>query len=351
MRARTLFVAFAVSIIIGIAPAVAADPIEEFFKGKIIKIVVGASAGGAFEVNARVLGRHIGRHIPGNPTIIAEAMPGAGGSRANAFLYNAAPQDGSYWGAVLPPSIISPLLRPVKYDSAKFHWLGSITPMSTVTSVWHTAPAKTIEEAKKTPLIMASSSRLSNAYLVPALLNAAIGTRFTFVQGYAGGAPMNAAMEKGEVHGRVNYYNSYIVLQPHWIKGRQVIHLVQNGPRIKDLPNVPSMVDLMPTDEFKRLAKVLELDSDVGHGFFLPPRVPADRVAAIRKAFAATMRDPAYLAEAKERKLIVDPVSAEDVQKIIEHALSIPRETIEKFKKMVQLDADDGGTAKKKKKS
>ena len=172
MRFRALIATLAVPTLLAAAMPARADAIADFFHGRLIKIIVGASAGGAFEVNARILGRHITRHIPGQPTVVVEAMPGAGGARAMAYLYNAAPQDGTYWGAVLPSSIISPLLRPVKYDSSKFHWLGSLTPMSTVASVWHTAPAKTLAEAKKTPLIMATSSKLSNAYLIPALLNA-----------------------------------------------------------------------------------------------------------------------------------------------------------------------------------
>ena len=351
MRLRALIAALAVPALLAAAVPARADAIADFFKGKLIKIIVGASAGGAFEVNARILGRHMTRHIPGQPTIVVEAMPGAGGARAMAYMYNAAPQDGSYWGAVLPSSIISPLLRPVKYDSAKFHWLGSLTPMSTVASVWHTAPAKTLDEAKKTKLIMATSSKLSNAYLIPALLNAIVGTKFTFVQGYAGGAPMNLAMEKGEVNGRVNYYNSYIVLQSEWIKEHKVIHLVQAGPAIKDLPDVPRLVDLMKTDEERRIAAVLSVDSDVGHGFYLPPRVPAERVAALVRAFADTMKDPAFVKEAAEHSLVLDPIGAAGVQQIVAHALSTPPEIIAKFKKMVQLDVPDGpgGKARKKK--
>ena len=351
MRFRALIATLAVPMLIAAAVPARADAIADFFHGKLIKIIVGASAGGAFEVNARILGRHITRHIPGQPTVVVEAMPGAGGARAMAYMYNAAPQDGTYWGAVLPSSIISPLLRPVKYDSSKFHWLGSLTPMSTVASVWHTAPAKTLEEAKKTPLIMATSSKLSNAYLIPALLNAIVGTRFTFVQGYAGGAPMNLAMEKGEVNGRVNYYNSYLVLQSEWIRDRKVIHLVQAGPAIKDLPHVPRLIDLMKTDEERRIAAVLSVDSDVGHGFYLPPRVPADRVKALVTAFSETMKDPAFIKDAADHSLVLDPISAEGVQKIVAHALSTPPAIIAKFRTMVKLDAPGGGGGKGKKKA
>ena len=318
------------------APA-GAQSVAEFFKGRTITTVVGGSAGGSFSLNARVLSHHMQRHVPGNPTMIVQAMPGAGGAKAMSFMYNAASKDGTHMGAVLPPSILSPLFRKVKYRSEEFQWVGSITPMPTVTSVWYTHGIRTLDDAKKAPVIMATSSKLSVAYLVPAFINALVGTKFTFVQGYRGGAPMNNAMEKGEVMGRVNFYNSYVTLTPHWLRDKKVIHLAQHGPRIKELPGVPHILDLVKTAKQRRMAEMLETGPKVGHGFYLPPGVPADRVAALRAAFAATMKDPVYLKEAKDRNLIVNPVKAGDIQRLVEATLTMPKPIIEEFKTLVKL--------------
>ncbi len=332
------------------APA-QADAVADFYKGKKITAISGGGAGGGFSFNARVLGRHIVRHIPGNPEWVVTAMPGAGGARSMKYINNAAAQDGTVVGVVLPPSILSPLLRKkIGYDSAKFHWLGSITPMAQVISVWHTHGVKSLEDVKKRQVILGTSSKLSSGYLIPAFVNALIGTRFKVISGYRGGDRQNNAMQKGEIQGRGSFYNSYKVTKPHWLRDKSIIHLVQLGPFIKELPNVPRVRDLAKTDEERRIVKFLQIGAQVGHGFYVSPNVPRARVAALRKAFATTVRDPAYLAEAKRRNLIVDPVSGKDLQRTIAGAMATPRAVINKFKEMVKLDTIKLKKAKKKKK-
>jgi tripartite-type tricarboxylate transporter receptor subunit TctC len=332
------------------APA-QADPIADFYKGKKINAISGGGAGGGFSFNARVLGRHIVRHIPGNPEWVVTAMPGAGGARSMKYINNAAAQNGTVVGVVLPPSILSPLLRKkIGYDSAKFHWLGSITPMAQVVSVWHTHGVKSLDDAKKREVILGTSSKLSSGYLIPALVNALAGTKFKVISGYRGGDRQNNAMQKGEIQGRGSFYNSYKVTKPHWLKEKTIIHLVQLGPFIKDLPNVPRIRDLAKTDEERRIAQFLQIGAQVGHGFYVSPNVPRARVAALRAAFDATMKDPAYLAEAKKRNLIVDPISGKDLQRAIIAAMATPQPVIDKFKQMVKLDTIKLKKAKKKKK-
>jgi tripartite-type tricarboxylate transporter receptor subunit TctC len=318
-----------------------AEPVADFYKGKTITIVVGGGAGGGFAIAARVLGMHMPRHVPGNPEFIVQAMPGAGGSRATAYLYNAAPQDGTVIAIILPAAVTAPLLRPLKYDTSKSHWLGSITPMSVVLSAWHTAPAKSLEEIKKTEFLMATSNKLADNYLVAAFLNAVVGTRFRVISGFDGADAQNLAMEKGEAHGRGSYYLSFAVSKPHWMRDGSVTHLIQLGPPIKELPQVPRLVDLVKTDEQRQIVTFMEAGAAVGQGFYAPPGTPPERVGALKAAFEATMKDPAFLEEAAKRSMVVEPVRGEDLQRAVEAAFQTPKPVIDRFKQMVKLEASD----------
>jgi len=329
---------------IGLALAALPATAEDFYAGKTVRISVGASAAGGFTLVARVLAEHMEKRIPGQPTILVEPKPGAGGAKSMDYVLNAVPPDGTFIGAVLPPAVTAPLLRKLRYDSTKARWLGSVTPMSEVSSVWHTAPAKTLEEAKKVKLVMATSSKLSSAYLIPAFLNATIGTKFTMVQGYRGGGPMNKAMETGEVNGRGSFYNSYKTTKSDWVRDRKIIHLVQVGPPIKDIPEVPNLRDVVKTDEQRQIVDFLEVAAQVGHGFFVAGAVPDDRFEILRKAFETTLKDPAFLADAEKRRIVVDPVPAAHIQQVVARAFATPKPVIDKFKKMVGL----GTPAKKK---
>jgi tripartite-type tricarboxylate transporter receptor subunit TctC len=317
--------------------AATADPVADFYKGKTVKFVSGGSGAGGFSMLARVVSRHMAKHLPGNPAMIVDAMPGAGGATMMAYMANAALKDGTVLGAALPIAVNAPLLRKVKYNPAKFQWLGSVTAMTEVSTVWHTAPATTLDGAKKTQVIMATSSKLSSAYIIPAFMNAVIGTKFKIVPGYRGGGPMNKAMETGEVHGRGSFYNSYVTTKPHWLRDKKIIQLIQVGPGEKDLAGVPNMRDLVTTDDQRRMLDFLEAPAYVGHGFFAPEGTPAARVAALKKAFVATLKDPAFLAETKKRSMIVNPVSAEKITSVINRAMATPEPLLVKFRKMVKI--------------
>ena len=316
-----------------------ADSVADFYKGKTIKFTSGGSAGGGFTTVARVLAKHMSKRVPGQPEMIVDAMAGGGGARMMAYMANAAPQDGTALGAALPIAVNAPLLRKVKFNPAKFHWLGSVTAMTEVSTVWHTAPATTLEGAKKTEVIMATSSKLSSAYIIPAFMNAVIGTKFKIVPGYRGAGPMNKAMESGEVHGRGSFYNSYVTTKPDWIKDRKIVHLVQVGPGEKDLAGVPNMRDLVTTDDQRRILDFLEAPAYVGYGFFAPPGVPADRVAALKKAFVETVNDAAFRTEANSLRIIVNPVRAEKIEAVIGRAMSTPEPLLAKFREMVKIAA------------
>jgi tripartite-type tricarboxylate transporter receptor subunit TctC len=316
-----------------------ADSVADFYKGRTITFYPGGSAGGGFSTVARLLAKHMADRIPGKPSMVVDAMPGAGGAKMMSFMANAAPKDGTALGAALPIAVNAPLLRKVKFNPAKFQWLGSVTAMTEVSTVWHTAPATTLEGAKKVEVIMATSSKLSSAYLIPAFMNAVIGTKFKIVPGYRGAGPMNKAMEAGEVHGRGSFYNSYVSTKPDWLKDKKIIHLVQVGPGEKDLADVPNMRDLVKTADQRRMLDFMEAPAYVGHGFFAPEGVPAERVAALKKAFVETLADPAFLQEAQERRIIVNPVTAEKIQSVIETAMATPEPLLAKFREMVGISA------------
>jgi tripartite-type tricarboxylate transporter receptor subunit TctC len=322
---------------LSLAGPVSAQSVADFYKGKTITLISGGSAGGGFSNVARTLGQFWEKNIPGNPKIIVDAKAGAGGATMMSYMANAAKKDGTELGAALPIAVNAPLLRKVKFNAADFQWLGSITPMTEVSSVWHTGPAKTIEEAKKVEVIMATSSKLSSAYLIPAFMNAVAGTKFKIVLGYRGAGPMNKAMEAGEVHGRGSFYNSYVTTKPDWIRDKKIHHFVQVGPNIPGLKNVPNMRDIVKTDLQNRIVDFMEAPAYVGFGYFAPRGVPADRVAALRDSFWKTVNDPKFRAEAKKRRMVVDPLKAEKVQAVINKAMATPPEVIAKFREMVKL--------------
>ncbi len=326
--------------------AASADSVSDFYKGKTITFYSGGSAGGGFSAVARLVAKHMAARVPGQPNMIVEARAGAGGAKMMSYMANAAPRDGTALGAALPIAVNAPLLRKVKFNPAKFQWLGSTTAMTEVSSVWHTAPATTLEDAKKTEVIMATSSKLSSAYLIPAFMNAVIGTKFKIVPGYRGAGPMNKAMESGEVHGRGSFYNSYVTTKGDWLREKKIIQLVQVGPGEKELAGVPNMRDLVTTDDQRRMVDFMEAPAYVGHGFFAPEGVPADRVAALKKAFVETVSDPAFRKEAKERRMIVNPVSAEKIQEVINRSMATPEPLLAKFRDMVKIGPPKG--AKKK---
>ena len=339
MQKQFLKLALPIAAAMGVTAPAQADAISDFYKDKQINAISGGGAGGGFSFAARVLGQHMAGNIPGKPGWIVTAMPGAGGARSIKYIVNAAAQNGTILGAVLPPSILSPLLRKkVGYDSAKLQWIGSITPMASVLVTWHTSPIKSLEQVKTMESTTATSSKLSSGYLFPAWLNATVGTKFKVISGYRGGDRQNVAMEKGEVNGRSSFYNSFKTTKPHWLRNKTINILAYMGPKDPDLTNVPFMMDLIKTDEQRAIGNFLQTGSSVGHGFFVSPGVPKARVMALRAAFNKTVSDPVFLADAKKRNLLVAPVRGEELDAIVAEAMKTSPKLVNKFKKMVKID-------------
>ena len=327
-----------------------ADAIANFYKDKTVTAISGGGAGGGFSFAARILGRHMAANIPGKPTWVVKAMPGAGGARSIKYIVNAAAQGGTTIGAVLPPSILSPLLRKkVGYQSEKLQWIGSITAQASVLVAWKTSPGKTLKRIQQIQVTTGTSSKLSSGYLFPAWMNATIGTKFKVIAGYRGADRQNAAMETGEVNGRSSFYNSFKTTKPHWLKEKTIIPLVYMGPKTADLKGVPYMMDLMKTKEQREIGNFLQTGSKVGNGFFVSPAVPKARVLALRNAFNKTVASKAFLAEAKKRNMVVAPVRGEVLDAIVAKAMKTSPATINKFKKMVKIDKLKPRKRKKKK--
>ena len=321
------------------APAAPADDVAAFYRGKTVTVMVPSSLGASLGLYGRMVVDHIGKHIPGNPNVIIESRPGAGGAVGAAHAYNIAPKDGTYIAQVLAPSVTLPLLHDVKFDGSKFQWIGSLVPRPAVISVWReSTPAKTLEEAKKKEVILGSSGKGSETFLVPTLMNRTLGTKFNIVLGYKGGAEINHAMERGEVHGRMQYWSGWTAGKPDWLRDNKLIHFVQYGPPIKELPDVPSLKSLMKDEKAKHMVTFLEAANRIGLGFWVPPGVPEARVEALRKAFEAMMKDEAFRAVAQKLKAPLELVSGEELQKITAEAYATPKPVIAELKTILGFD-------------
>jgi tripartite-type tricarboxylate transporter receptor subunit TctC len=312
-------------------PAHAESP-AEFYKGKTVAIMVPGSAGGSFGLYCRLLAAHWSDHIPGKPSVICEFKPGGGGTRGAAWLYNKGKKDGTDVGMILAPSILAPSLRGANYDSKKFVWLGSITPRPSVISVWHTSPAKTVEEAKKTAIKVGSTGFGSSSYLIPQFMNAAIGTKFEIIRGYRGGAPVNKAMEQGEVHGRMNYWTGWTTVKAAWLKEKKIVHLAKWGPAIPGLEKTPHLRTFLKNDDDKKMLKFLEMAENIGIGMFLAPGIPKDRVKALGDSLFATLKDPRFQAAAKAKRAPIEPLTGADIKKIADDAFEIDEPTLAKLR-------------------
>ncbi|MGH7488882.1 MAG: Bug family tripartite tricarboxylate transporter substrate binding protein, partial [bacterium] len=283
---RNLSIATLVASCFAPHPA-AADSIADFYRGKTVRIIIPASMGGSVAVYGRLTADFIGRHIPGNPTVIAASMPGAGGVQSVDYIFNAAPKDGTVIGEILSPSVLVPMLGGAKFDPAKIQWIGSLTARPGVVAVWHTARATTLEDAKKISLNLGSTGVGAGNFQIPTLANAILGTRFKVVMGYPGGAEINLAIEKEELDGRFNYWTGWTSAEPQWIRDGKLIFLFRTGPLAPDMPQGLPAFDELVTGEQRQLVQLVEAPDKIGVGFWVAPGMPAERLAALSKAFQA----------------------------------------------------------------
>jgi hypothetical protein len=302
---------------------------EEFYKAKKISLVVPSTAGSGYDVYARVVARFLPKHLPGTPMIIVQNMPGAGGIRAANFVYNVASGDGLTIGQMQSIIPLEPFFdnKQAQYDPAKFHWLGSPGPESSVFVVWHTAPVATIEDAKKHELVIATAGAASTGAFYARVVSSMFGIKMRFVEGYQGVSEAFLAMERGENDGYpAIFWSTLKASHADWIRDKKIRFLLQyGGSPNPELAHVPFATDLMRTPDDRLIMEIAAAPFALGRPFALSPSVPPDRVTEHREAMAATFRDPEYLAECERQRLECDnPVSGDVISQLIERTYSAP---------------------------
>jgi tripartite-type tricarboxylate transporter receptor subunit TctC len=343
--AKLFLILCIVATLVGAKTAAGADPVENFYKGRQIRFIIGSNTGGAYDLYGRLLAAHLGHHIPGNPTIVPSNMPGGSGIQSANYLSEIAPKDGSVLGLFNQSMGQRQVLEPasVHFDGRTFNWLGAMTTTTNVFIVWHASGVRTLEDAKTKDVIMGALSSDGGNSIYPMLLNRFLGTRFKVVLGYKGGNTIQLAMERGEVDGRAAVVWSGLKAGwPQWIAEKKINILMQVGLRREpDLPNVPLFIDLAKTPLQEAIFRFVSSDSAMGFPTVAPPGVPAERVVALQKAFDATLRDPALLAEAETRGLTIRPIAGTEVRKIIDSLLATPQDVIAAVKHSAEVAKPD----------
>jgi tripartite-type tricarboxylate transporter receptor subunit TctC len=314
------------------------DAVADFYKGKTVKIVVGFGVGGGYDIYARLAGEHLGRFIPGNPTVIVENMPGGGGVRAASFLHGAAPKDGTVLSVIVQSIAFDSVLGelPGKIDASKYNFIGRLTSNVEAQFTWHTSPAKSLEDAKRSTVVVAATGVSSPSTIVPRMLNEAIGAKFKIVQGYPGTAEAALAMERGEVEGMMQSLESLQSAKPDWLKEKKINFIWQLALKPHpEFPDVPAVGQLGDTPEEQAMLKLIAGTADIGRSLVAPPDVPAERVAALRAAFQAMVADSQFQAAAKARNANLDPAPGEALQDIVATAMATPKQVVERTRAIV----------------
>lgn len=311
----------------------------DFYRGKNVTVVVGYAPGGGYDIYSRLLARHLSNHIPGAPAVIVQNMPGAAGVVASNNIYVAAPKDGTVIAAVDQNIPMFQLLggKGVKYDATRFAWLGSMAASNGIAMAWAETGIASLDDAKKREVSMGTTGANDDAYIYARTLNALLGTRFRTIQGYAGTSSVNMALEKGEVEsmGRSTYYG-FASQRPDWLRDRKVNILVQFGfEKQPEIANVPMLLDLVEGTEAKQIAGLVSMPTGIGYSHWLAPEVPADRIAALRAAYQATLADAALLDEAKQRGIEIKPKTPDDIAKLVKAAAETPEAVREKTVKIL----------------
>src|SRR5436190_9177233 len=299
-----------------VLPAAGQEDVGAFYKGKQLRFVVGSAAGGGYDLFARIVARHFGNHIPGNPVIIVQNQPAAGGVVMTNQLFAQGPKDGTVIGIPINGIPTAPLLQSgTQFDASKLIWLGSTNREAYVAFVWHTVPVDTIGDVVAKDVVVGATTPGTTMVDFPLLVNDVLGTKFKVVRGYAGTPQINLAIERGEVQGMGGLGWASVKAQtPHWIAEKKIKVLAQYGlTRYAELPDVPTMLELAKSDADRQAMTMLFARTEYGRPYFLPPDVPAERVAALRRAFDATMRDGAFIADAAKLQFDVDPLTGEQV--------------------------------------
>ncbi len=328
-------------------PPARAESIESFYKGKTVTAVVSTGVGGVFDLTARTVAKYMPRYIAGSPTMIVKNMPGGGHVLATNFMFSQAARDGTFIGLVNNGMPLHQVLdgRGVRFDSLKFNWLGSAGLSNLMTVAWHTSGVKTADDLMTHELITAATGTGSNGFIYPNAMNIVLGTKFKIVLGYKGSPEADLAMVRGEAAARAGFSLSAIRQEhPDWITDKKVAMLVQVGAeREKDFPDVPLMHELAKTPEQRAILALISSPVSLGRPFFTTPDTPADRVATLRQAYDATMKDEDFLSEARQLNLDIKPMGSERVTQIVDETIDVPAELIAQAKAVLDVPAGGPG--------
>jgi tripartite-type tricarboxylate transporter receptor subunit TctC len=324
-----------------VAPfAASAQTPEEFYAGKTVDLYIGYSVGGGYDIYARALAQHMGKHIPGNPTIVPRNMEGAGSLRLANWLYNVAPKDGTAFGIVGRGIPFGPLLggEGSEFEPTKFNYIGSMNEEVSVCVTWHTTGVDTFEKLQATEVVVGGTGPDADTDQFPRVVNGVLGTKMKVVSGFPGGNDILLAMERGELGGRCGWsWSSVKAAHPDWVADKKINILFQmSANKHADLPDVPLIMDFAQNDEQRQILRLIFSRQTLGRPFLAPPEVPAERVEALRAAFMATMQDPEFLADAEKADLEITPVSGADVQRLVEEIYQTPPETAAKAADLVR---------------
>jgi len=323
---------FAIAAMLGWQTAAQAQESAEFYRGKSISLLIAYTTGGNYDLHARVLARHISKHIPGHPSVVPQNFVGAAGLRLANFLYNAAPKDGTTIGILARGSATEPILgnTAAHFDARRYNWIGSVADEVSVCVSWHTSKVRTFDDLLTTPFIVGGQGPSSDANLFASLLRSVFGAKVRIVSGYPGTNEISLAMERGEVEGRCGWaWGSVKVSRGDWLATKKLNVILQIAlQRARDLPSVPLIMDLARNDRERKMLRLMFSRQQMAWPFAAPPDLPAERTAVLRAAFDATMKDPDYLAEAAKRGLEVNPMPGAAVQTLVQGLYDTPADVI-----------------------
>jgi tripartite-type tricarboxylate transporter receptor subunit TctC len=338
-RLFALWLGGAVSAVAAIASGPATAQSEPSFAGKTITLTIGYAPGSGNDILSRLVSRHLGKHIPGQPKVVAQNMPGAGSFKAANYLYSVAPKDGTVLGYIAQTAATEELLGSpaVQFKTAKFSWIGRVSSYDIVSVFWHTSKVKTIADAQQIEASIGATGVGSTVYIYPNVMNRVLGTKFKIISGYEGTAQSGLAMERGEVEGMSTGWFAVKSTKKDWLENNKISILVQfMADRHPDLPNVPTIVELGRTPDEKQLFRLFANEGDIGKAILAPPGVPASTLATLRRAFDAMVQDPEYIADADKLQVERDPMTGEKLQKMIEAVAETPPAIIEHAKALLK---------------
>jgi len=327
--AAALFPAFA-------ATPATADPVADFYKGKTVRVIIGYGEGGGYDLYGRLAAQYLGRFIPGNPTVIAQNMAGAGSRIAAKYLYTAAPKDGTHIGIVSQAIANDAALEggSKDFDVTRFAWIGRFNSNVDVGITLHDSPVKTLQDALTREVAIGGLAPGTNSVIVPRLLNSLLGTKFKIIQGYKSSAEVSLAAERREVDAVAAIgWPTIKSTKPEWLGEKKANVLYQVAlKRHVEIPGAPALGELGKTPEANAIFRFMGSSSDIGRSLFAPPDVPAERIAALRKAFMAMVDDPEFKADTERRRIELDPLDGERIGEIVKETMATPRDLLDRVK-------------------